>query len=163
MITPLIPPGIGMILYGSIANVSIGKLFVAGIGIGILLCVSLMILVWIISKKRGYQVAQKEPRQKGELGKSFRQAVLPLCLPIIIIGGIRIGAVTPTEAGTVAIVYALLLGVVYHEITIKNIISGLKESVATTASIMLIVGGASAFAWVLTRENPSAAHNINYI
>lgn len=122
MITPLIPPGIGMIL------------------------------VWIISKKRGYQVAQKEPRQKGELGKSFRQAVLPLCLPIIIIGGIRIGAVTPTEAGTVAIVYALLLGVVYHEITIKNIISGLKESVATTASIMLIVGGASAFAWVLTRE-----------
>lgn len=152
MITPLIPPGIGMILYGSIANVSIGKLFVAGIGIGILLCVSLMILVWIISKKRGYQVAQKEPRQKGELGKSFRQAVLPLCLPIIIIGGIRIGAVTPTEAGTVAIVYALLLGVVYHEITIKNIISGLKESVATTASIMLIVGGASAFAWVLTRE-----------
>ena len=136
MITPLIPPGIGMILYG----------------IGILLCVSLMILVWIISKKRGYQVAQKEPRQKGEVGKSFRQAVLPLCLPIIIIGGIRIGAVTPTEAGTVAIVYALLLGVVYHEITIKNIISGLKESVATTASIMLIVGGASAFAWVLTRE-----------
>ena len=124
MITPLIPPGIGMILYGSIANVSIGKLFVAGIGIGILLCVSLMILVWIISKKRGYQVAQKEPRQKGEVGKSFRQAVLPLCLPIIIIGGI----------------------------TIKNIISGLKESVATTASIMLIVGGASAFAWVLTRE-----------
>ena len=59
---------------------------------------------------------------------------------------------TPTEGGTVAIVYALLLGVVYHEITIKNIISGLKESVATTASIMLIVGGASAFAWVLTRE-----------
>lgn len=152
MITPLIPPGIGMILYGSIANVSIGKLFVAGIGIGILLCVSLMILVWIISKKRGYQVAQKEPRQKGELGKSFRQAVLPLCLPIIIIGGIRIGAVTPTEAGTVAIVYALLLGVVYHEITIKILFSGLKESVATTASIMLIVGGASAFAWVLTRE-----------
>ena len=141
MITPLIPPGIGMILYGSIANVSIGKLFVAGIGIGILLCVSLMILVWIISKKRGYQVAQKEPRQKGEVGKSFRQAVLPLCLPIIIIGGIRIGAVTPTEAGTVAIVYALLLGVVYHEITIKNIISGLKESVATTASIMLLLVG----------------------
>lgn len=152
MITPLIPPGIGMILYGSIANVSIGKLFVAGIGIGLLLCVSLMILVYIMSKKRGYQVAQKEPRQKGELGHSLKEAILPLCLPILIIGGIRIGVITPTEAGTVAIVYALLLGVIYREISLKNVMTGLKESVATTASIMLIVGGASAFAWVLTRE-----------
>ena len=152
MITPLIPPGIGMILYGSIANVSIGKLFVAGIGIGLLLCVSLMILVYIMSKKRGYQVAQKEPREKGELGHSLKEAILPLCLPILIIGGIRIGVVTPTEAGTVAIVYALLLGMIYREITFKNVVTGLKESVATTASIMLIVGGASAFAWVLTRE-----------
>ena len=153
MITPLIPPGIGMILYGSIANVSIGKLFVAGIGIGLLLCVSLMILVYIMSKKRGYQVAQKEPRQKGELGHSLKEAILPLCLPILIIGGIRIGVITPTEAGTVAIVYALLLGVIYREISLKNVMTGLKESVATTASIMLIVGGASAFAWVLTRES----------
>ena len=152
MITPLIPPGIGMILYGSIANVSIGKLFVAGLGIGLLLCVSLMILVYIMSKKRGYQVAQKEPRQKGELGHSLKEAILPLCLPILIIGGIRIGVITPTEAGTVAIVYALLLGVIYREISLKNVMTGLKESVATTASIMLIVGGASAFAWVLTRE-----------
>lgn len=152
MITPLIPPGIGMILYGSIANVSIGKLFVAGIGIGLLLCVSLMIVVYIMSKKRGYQVAQKEPRQKGELGHSLKEAILPLCLPILIIGGIRIGVITPTEAGTVAIVYALLLGVIYREISLKNVMTGLKESVATTASIMLIVGGASAFAWVLTRE-----------
>ncbi len=152
MITPLIPPGIGMILYGSIANVSIGKLFVAGIGIGLLLCVLLMILVYIMSKKRGYQVAQKEPRQKGELGHSLKEAILPLCLPILIIGGIRIGVITPTEAGTVAIVYALLLGVIYREISLKNVMTGLKESVATTASIMLIVGGASAFAWVLTRE-----------
>ncbi len=152
MITPLIPPGIGMILYGSIANVSIGKLFVAGIGIGLLLCVSLMILVYIMSKKRGYQVAQKEPREKGELGHSLKEAILPLCLPILIIGGIRIGVVTPTEAGTVAIVYALLLGMIYREISLKNVVTGLKESVATTASIMLIVGGASAFAWVLTRE-----------
>lgn len=152
MITPLIPPGIGMILYGSIANVSIGKLFVAGIGIGLLLCVSLMIIVYIMSKKRGYQVAQKEPRQRGELGHSLKEAILPLCLPILIIGGIRIGVITPTEAGTVAIVYALLLGVIYREISLKNVMTGLKESVATTASIMLIVGGASAFAWVLTRE-----------
>ena len=152
MITPLIPPGIGMILYGSIANVSIGKLFVAGIGIGLLLCVLLMILVYIMSKKRGYQVAQKEPRQKGELGHSLKEAILPLCLPILIIGGIRIGVITPTEAGTVVIVYALLLGVIYREISLKNVMTGLKESVATTASIMLIVGGASAFAWVLTRE-----------
>lgn len=73
-------------------------------------------------------------------------AILPLCLPVIIIGGIRLGIFTPTEAGAVAIVYSLVLGVVYKELKLKDIGTGLKETVATTASIMLIVGGASAFA-----------------
>lgn len=152
MITPLIPPGIGMILYGSIANVSIGKLFVAGIGIGVLLCISLMIMVHFISKKRGYQPATKEKQDPEEVKSAVKQAILPLCLPILIIGGIRIGIVTPTEAGTVAIVYALILGIIYKELKMSDVVDGLKESVATTASIMMIVGGASAFAWVLTKE-----------
>lgn len=148
----MITPGIGMILYGSIANVSIGKLFVAGIGIGVLLCISLMIMVHFISKKRGYQPATKEKQDPEEVKSAVKQAILPLCLPILIIGGIRIGIVTPTEAGTVAIVYALILGIIYKELKMSDVVDGLKESVATTASIMMIVGGASAFAWVLTKE-----------
>lgn len=152
MITPLIPPGIAMILYGSIANISIGKLFIAGIGPGVLLCVAMMILVHFISKKRGYKPMRTERLTMKQAAPEIASAFLPLCLPVIIIGGIRLGIFTPTEAGAVAIVYSLVLGVVYKELKLKDIGTGLKETVATTASIMLIVGGASAFAWILTRE-----------
>lgn len=153
MITPLIPPGIAMIIYGSIANVSIGKLFIAGIGPGVLLCVAMMILVTIISKRRGYQPAQREGRlTPKQLMDSLRKAALPLLLPIIIIGGIRLGIFTPTEAGSVAIIYVLILGFAHRELKFSHILTGLKETIVSTASIMLIVGAASAFAWVLTRE-----------
>jgi tripartite ATP-independent transporter DctM subunit len=152
MITPLIPPGIGMILYGCVANVSIGKLFVAGIGPGILLCCSMMVLVYFMSKKRGYVPIRTEKLSKQEFWKTIKDAFFPLCLPIIIIGGIRLGVFTPTEAGAVAIVYAMVLGFVYRELTLSGIIQCIKETVITTAGIMLIVGSASALAWVLTKE-----------
>ena len=152
MITPLIPPGIGMILYGSIANVSIGKLFVAGLSVGAMLCVALMILVHFMSKKRGYKPLRDERIKINEFLKAFKGAILPLCLPVIIIGGIRIGIFTPTEAGSVAIIYSLILGIVYKELTMKKFLDGIKETVITTSSIMLIVGAASALSWVLTKE-----------
>ena len=152
MITPLIPPGIAMILYGCIADVSIGKLFVSGLGVGALLCVTMMILVGIISKKRGYGTITTEKLTLNRFGKALAPAILPLCLPILIIGGIRFGVITATEAGAVAIIYALLLGLVYREMKLDSIVTGLKESVATTASIMLIVSAASVFSWVLTTE-----------
>ena len=114
MITPLIPPGIAMILYGCIANVSIGKLFISGIGVGGLLCVTMMILVGIISKKRGYGNLSTEKMSWPRFWKVFRPAVLPLLLPVIIIGGIRIGVFTATEAGAVAIIYAVILGIIYR-------------------------------------------------
>ncbi|AOT68640.1 TRAP transporter large permease [Geosporobacter ferrireducens] len=152
MITPLIPPGIAMIIYGSIANVSIGKLFIAGIGPGVLLCVSMMILVSIISKKRGYKPVRQKAITINEFLSALWQAALPLCLPVIIIGGIRLGIFTPTEAGSVAIIYSLILGAVYREMKFSDVIKGLKETITTTAAIMLIVGAASAFAWILTKE-----------
>lgn len=153
IITPLIPPGIAMIVYGSIANVSIGKLFIAGIGPGLLLCVALMLLVSVVSYKRNYRSPVKVDTSFKRVVKTFRGAFLPLCLPVIIIGGIRIGAFTPTEAGSVAIVYSLLLGIIYKEMTFKNVLEGLKETVLTSGAIMLIVASASAFAWVLTKES----------
>ncbi len=152
IITPLIPPGIAMIIYGSIANVSIGKLFIAGIGPGLLLCVLLMLLVSYISYKRGYRSDKKVDTSAKRVWTTFKGAFLPLCLPIIIIGGIRIGAFTPTEAGSVAIIYAVLLGIVYKEMKISDCFKAIKETILTTSAIMLIVGAASAFAWVLTRE-----------
>lgn len=160
MITPLIPPGIAMILYGSIANVSIGKLFIAGLGIGLLLTVFLMALVWVMSKRRGYVPLREDKIKPREAWSATKAAGLALLLPIVIIGGIRLGVFTPTEAGSVAIVYALLLGLVYREMRWKHMVQGLRETVASTASIMLIVAAASAFAWVLTREQiPQAVTN----
>ena len=152
MITPLIPPGIGLILYGCIANVSIGKLFVAGFGPGVLLCATMMFMVSRISKKRGYLPLRTEKMHPSMFWKSFRPAVLPLCLPIIIIGGVRLGVFTATEAGSVAIVYAAILGIVYRELGFKEIAQGLKETLQTTSSIMLIVAAASTFSWILTKE-----------
>lgn len=152
MITPLIPPGIAMILYGCIANVSIGKLFISGIGVGGLLCATMMILVGIISKKRGYGNLSTEKMSWPRFWKVFRPAVLPLLLPVIIIGGIRIGVFTATEAGAVAIIYAVILGIIYREMKLTDLCRGLKETVCTTASIMLIVSAASVFSWILTKE-----------
>ncbi|MDD3393140.1 MAG: TRAP transporter large permease [Anaerotignum sp.] len=152
MITPLIPPGIAMILYGCIANVSIGKLFMSGLGIGTLLCASMMILVRSISIKRGYQPLYKEKVPAKQFISAAKPAILPLCLPIIIIGGIRLGIFTATEAGAIAILYAVLLGIFYKELNLKNTFQGLKETVCTTSSIMLIVAAASAFSWILTKE-----------
>lgn len=152
MITPLIPPGIAMILYGCIANVSIGKLFVSGIGVGSLLCISIMILVGIISKKRHYGKLTEEKLTYEKVMGALKPAFLPLLLPIIIIGGIRIGIFTATEAGAVAILYAVFLGSLYRDMQVSDIFRSLKETVASTSSIMLIVSAASVYSWILTRE-----------
>lgn len=152
MITPLIPPGIAMILYGVIGNVSVGKLFISGIGVGTLLCASMMLMVRAISKKRGYAPLRTEKITKKEFIAATKPAILPLMLPIIIIGGIRIGVFTATEAGAIAIVYAMVLGIIYREMRLKDLIKGLKETVCTTTSIMFIVAAASVFSWVLTKE-----------
>ena len=154
MITPIIPPGIAMILCGSLANVSIGKLFVSGIGVGILLCVGEMVCVSIIAHKRGYKPtrAKGEKLPQGEAWRVIRASILPMCLPIIIIGGVRFGVFTATEAGAVAVIYSIFLGLLYRELTLEKIIEGIKETVLSTAGIMLIIGAASALSWVLTKE-----------
>ncbi len=152
MITPLIPPGIAMILYGCIADVSIGKLFMSGITVGGSLCIAMMILVHIISKRRGYMPIRNSKLTWPEFWGHLRPALLPLCLPIIIIGGIRLGVFTATEAGAIAILYAIILGLIYRELSIKGIIQACKETVCTTGGIMLIVSAASVFSWVLTKE-----------
>jgi len=153
MITPLIPPGIAAIIYGSITNTSIGRLFVAGIMPAVILCAAMMMVVSRYSRSHGIPRLREERASGAELWAAFKPAILPLCLPIIIIGGIRLSFFTPTEAGAIAIFYALLLGIIYREIRLDNILTCIKETVATTASIMLIVGAATCFSWILTWEN----------
>ena len=152
MITPLIPPGIGMIVYGSLANASVGRLFAAGISIGILLMVAMMVLNYFIAKKRGYKSLREDKITSAELWKAVREAILPLCLPLLIIGGIRIGIVTATEAGAACVIFALILGLAYKELNAKKIFSAIKETIRSTASIMMIIGAVSSVAWVFTIE-----------
>lgn len=152
LITPMIPPGIAMILYGSVANVSIGKLFVAGIGPGLIMCLSMMALVSVIARKRHYARMRERHASPKEIWHAIKRAFFPLCLPVIIIGGIRVGVFTPTEAGAISIIYALILGLAYKELSWDKLVLSIMETIRTTASIMLIVGMASAFAWMLTRE-----------
>lgn len=152
MITPLIPPGIVLILYGVLSGVSVGKLFVSGISVGFLLCVSLMVLVNIMSRLRGYKPIRTTKISGSEFWGALKPAILPLLLPVIIIGGIRIGIFTATEAGAVAIIYALILGLAYKEMKWADFVQSLRETVTTTASIMLIISAATVFSWILTRE-----------
>ncbi|MFQ9703895.1 MAG: TRAP transporter large permease [Enterocloster clostridioformis] len=148
---PADPPGIGLILYGCIANVSIGKLFVAGFGPGVLLCATMMFMVSRISKKRAICRCARRRCTLHVL------EVLPACGAAAVSADHHYrrrapGVFTATEAGSVAIVYAAILGIVYRELGFKEIAQGLKETLQTTSSIMLIVAAASTFSWILTKE-----------
>lgn len=151
-ITPIIPPGIALIIYGYIGNVSIAKLFMAGIVPGIMICIMMMITVHFISKRRGYLPSRPKMARPKEILVTSRPAILALFLPVIIIGGIRIGAFTATEAGAIAVVYALILGMYYREMKWADLKVSISETVTTTSSILLIIAAASGLGWILTWE-----------
>jgi len=153
LITPIIPPGIALIMYGYIGNVSIGKLFLAGVVPGLALCIMMMIYVYYYAKKNNLETENKKKITAKEFFLALKDAVLALLLPIIIIGGIRFGIFSATEAGAIAVLYALVLGlIIYKEMNFKQLVGALVETVYTSASILIIIAAGSAFAWVLTLE-----------
>lgn len=148
-IGPIIPPSLPMVIYGVMASVSVGQLFVAGLVPGLLMGLVLMAMITIISRRRGY--TRDAVFSIPVLGHTFKRAFLSLLTPIIIVGGIMSGAFTPTEAAIAAVVYALVLGgVVYRTLTWRRLLKVSMETIETTAVILLIVAGASIFAWILT-------------
>lgn len=148
---PIIPPSLPMIIVGTLASLSIGDLFVAGIIPGVLIGVGLMIPTYLISVKRNYP--KGEAKTLKEIGKSFMGAVWALLLTVIILYGILGGIFTPTEASIVAVIYALVIGMfVYKELPIKEIPKIMLSTMTTTASIMLLVGFANLFGWILVSE-----------
>jgi len=152
VITQLIPPGIGMILYGTLAGASIGQLFTWGLGVGVLMCASMIGFTEIIARKRGYQPYLKEKPSFREFAEVFRRSWPALLLPVIIIGSIRVGAVAPFESGAVAVAYSLVLGIVWKELTLEKFIGALRESASTIGALMLIVATANIYSWILTKE-----------
>jgi C4-dicarboxylate transporter, DctM subunit len=149
-IGPIIPPSIIMVIYAVVAGVSVGALFVAGIIPGLIMGVGLMVGVYIISKKRKYP---SYPRATfRQLLIATRDAFPVLLTPIIIIGGIYTGYFTPTEAAMIAVVYAVILGFFYGEISFRAIWQILRETSVTVGVIMFIIGITGAFAWWLSLE-----------
>ena len=153
IITALIPPSIGLIIYGYIADVSVGRLFIGGIVPGLLLAASLMVVTWIIAKKRGYLPLRREFAGMPELGRSFRDALWALSIPVFIIIGIRYGIFTPTEAGAITVLYTILVGVfAYKSLRLADLPKVMKETALDTSSVMLMICAASAFGFYLAWE-----------
>ena len=149
LVGPIIPPSINIILFASIAGASVGKLFLGGVIPGLVLGLFLMIQVYIVAKKRGYPCHPRPTITK--IINSFKEAFLPLGMPVIILGGIVSGIVTPTEAAVIAVLYALFLGiVVYRTLRLKELYKVLYDTVIMTATIGVVIAAASAFGWVLT-------------
>lgn len=149
IIAPIIPPSIAFIIFGVAANISISKLFLAGIVPGILLGVSLWITWWILVRKEKVTPAPRASR--AEVAKAFRETLLALGLPVIVVGGLKFGVFTPTESAVVAAVYALLISIfVYGEIKIKQLLPIFIQAAKTSAVVMFLVAAAMVSAWMIT-------------
>ncbi|PIF28011.1 tripartite ATP-independent transporter DctM subunit [Acidovorax sp. 56] len=149
IIAPVIPPSIGFVIFGVAANVSISKLFLAGIVPGILLGVALAITWWWLVRRE--KVAPPPRASRAELLKALREAVWALGLPIIILVGLRMGVFTPTEAAVVAAVYALFVAmVVYRELSFGQLAEIFQAAARTSAVVMFLVAAAMVSAWLIT-------------
>jgi len=153
IVGPIIPPSIIMIIYAlADDNVSVGALFVAGLIPGLLIAVAMCVVNWYISKKRNYKGDGQMP-SGPEIIKTTWQALPAILLPVLILGGMRAGWFTPTEASVVAVFYALVCGkYVYRTLEWKAVPDILSRSALLTASVLLIIGMSASFAWILTIE-----------
>ncbi len=150
-IGPIIPPSLPMIVAGTLTGLSVTKLFVAGVVPGLMLGFGMMLVCGSISRKRSYP--KREQQGWPERRKAFFGAFWALLMTVIILYGIMGGICTPTEASILAVVYALIVGtLVYRELPIKEIPVIVRESACTTTSILMLIGFANVFAWVLSRE-----------
>ena len=146
----IIPPSIPMILFGVSAEVSIGELFIAGVGPGLLIGVTLMIFVVVYARIKGYGKNDHEGRLPVFV--AIKQSWLALLMPVVILGGIYGGVFTPTEASVVAVFYALILGMlIYRQTRLQDVMVVLRKSVVSSAVIMFIIANAGLFSFLITR------------
>jgi TRAP-type transport system large permease protein len=149
IIAPIIPPSIPFVIFGVAANVSISKLFLAGVVPGLLLGVSLWITWWLLARKENVEVPKR--KSLGEIVIAFKEATFALVLPIIVIVGLKFGVFTPTEAAVVAAVYALLIStLVYRELKFSQLYGLFLAAGKTTAVVMFLVAAAMVSAWLIT-------------
>ncbi|MFW7340642.1 TRAP transporter large permease subunit [Pollutimonas sp. H1-120] len=152
----IIPPSIPMILFAVSTDTSVGELFIAGIGPGILIAGALMVYVWLYARRHGY--GKQDGADRLALWPALKRAWLALLMPGIILGGIYGGVFTPTEASAVAVVYALVVGIfIYRRLTLATLSKTLHRSVVSTAVIMFVIANAGVFGFLLNRAGIPAA------
>ncbi len=149
----IIPPSISLIIYGSLSGASISDLYLVGVPAGLIVGISLLIVVYLISRKRGYK-GTDEPFKFSDFLRAFRRSLWALGTPIILLGGVFLGIVTPTESGVVAVIYAIIVGMfIYRELKLKDVWGIFLDSAKSTAIIMFIIANAALFAYILAYEN----------
>jgi tripartite ATP-independent transporter DctM subunit len=148
LITATIPPSMGLIIYGSVGEVSIGRLFAGGFVPGFMMMTALMLTVRFTAKKRGYLPERSKPASLGEVGAAFIDGIWALLFPVILIVGIRFGVFTPSESGAFACVYAIFVGVViYRELTWEVFFQTLKDTAHDIGIIMILVSLSGIFGY----------------
>ncbi|QIE55247.1 TRAP transporter large permease subunit [Pikeienuella piscinae] len=148
----LIPPGLGLIIYAALASVSVGALFVATIVPGLLAATALAFVVYAVSRRRGYGAGVARSSGEERL-TAFWYAIPALLLPVFIVGGVRFGVFTATEAGAMALAFAILCGaLVYRGLTARSFVHAAREAASDTVAVAIIIAAAAPFAWILTFE-----------
>lgn len=153
LITATIPPSIGLILYGFLGNVSIGRLFVGGVVPGLLMTLFLMVTAWIVARRRGYEPERESLPTLREVASAAWESKWALLFPIFLILGIRYGIFTPSEAGAFAVAYAVAIGMlVYRQLTWARLVAALRHSLTDTGMIMLIIMFSAMIGYMITLE-----------
>lgn len=148
---PIFPPSVPLVIYGSIAGVSVIKLLLSGIVPAVIAMVLMMGLTGYLAIKRGYPRAERWPAFK-EIASTFLPALPALLTPIILIIGMLTGIFTPTEASAITVLYVFIISAFYRELTLASVISAFYETIRSTVSILIIVASASLFGWILAVE-----------
>lgn len=155
VIGPMIPPSINMVIYGVIAQVSIGRLFLGGVIPGIIIGLAMMLTVYLIAL-RGREPSPVQPRAPvGKVATSFLSSLPALLVPVMVVAGMGFGIITPTEVGIFATVYAAALGLIYREATLREALAAITGSAKTTINIMFIIAVSTVAGWIYTYDGTS--------
>jgi TRAP-type transport system large permease protein len=149
VIGPVIPPSITMVIYGFLAEESVGRLFLAGAIPGLLMGVSMMVLIYAMARLRIYECPRFPRAGLGEIWSAFQGAILPILAPVILLAGIISGVFTPTEAGVVVVLYVLLIGIVQLRFSFRHVRDAAIEAVRTTCATMWIIAASMIYGWII--------------
>jgi len=145
---PIIPPSITMIVYGSTMSLSIPAMFLGGVIPGILIAILFIVVNIILAKRYGIKPNEEKYKLK-DIAISLYKSIAILMLPVIVLGGIYGGIFTPTEAATICVIYSIILGFAYRELTVKKLLEAMKKTVVTSSTVAVLLGVASVFGWIL--------------